>query len=75
MTLQIELKPELLRKLESLAETRGQSTAEIVVDLLTSGISEQRTMALPSWVGSAESGKPDLGVNADDYLFKTLAVK
>ena len=77
MTLQIQLEPELLRKLEQIALERGKSTSDIVVELLTQSTSVFSDEAAPlktrpSWIGSAESGKSDLGVSTDEYLFKPL---
>lgn len=79
-TVQVQLPSEVISKLELIALERGISTEQIVVELLdqsTDRIVSQITQRkeFPDWIGSATSGIPDLGVNVDDYLFKTLTPK
>ncbi len=79
-TIQIQLPPEVISKLELIAPERGTSSEQIIVELLdqsTDRIVSQITQRkeFPDWIGSATSGIPDLGVNLDDYLFKTSTPK
>lgn len=77
MTITVQLEPDLIEKLQSIALERGQSLEELIVALLTRSTDHLTDRsatrpALPDWIGCATSGIPDLGVNVDEYLFKTL---
>ena len=76
MIIQLELDKALAVQLEQLASVRGQTPTQTIVELLEQALANQVAMdskPRPAWIGSAESGIPDLGANADDYLFKSTS--